>query len=35
MDRPGHDVVSRTDFVTVDGMPAVHYTELTPTCAPL
>ena len=24
-----------TDFVTVDGMPAVHYSELTPTCAPL
>lgn len=24
-----------TDFVTVDGMPAVHYSELTPTCEPL
>jgi hypothetical protein len=24
-----------TDFVTVDGMPAVHFSELTPTCAPL
>lgn len=24
-----------TDFVTVDGMPAVHYSGLTPTCEPL
>jgi hypothetical protein len=24
-----------TDFVTVDGMPAVHFSGLTPTCEPL
>jgi hypothetical protein len=24
-----------TDFVTVDGMPAVHFSELSPTCEPL
>jgi hypothetical protein len=33
--KPGTTWSPGTDFVTVDGMPAVHYTELTPTCAPL
>jgi hypothetical protein len=33
--NPGTTWSPGTDFVTVDGMPAVHYTELTPTCAPL
>jgi hypothetical protein len=32
---PGTTWSAGTDFVTVDGMPAVHYSELTPTCAPL
>lgn len=31
---PGTTWSPGTDFVTVDGMPAVHYTELTPTCEP-
>jgi hypothetical protein len=33
--NPGTTWSPGTDFVTVDGMPAVHYTGLTPTCAPL
>jgi hypothetical protein len=33
--RPGTTWSPGTDFVTVDGMPAVHYSELTPTCGPL
>ena len=33
--KPGTTWSPGTDFVTVDGMPAVHYSELTPTCAPL
>lgn len=33
--NPGTTWSPGTDFVTVDGMPAVHYSELTPTCAPL
>ncbi|HVQ52610.1 MAG TPA: hypothetical protein VMS92_21440 [Mycobacterium sp.] len=33
--EPGATWSPGTDFVTVDGMPAVHYSELTPTCAPL
>lgn len=31
---PGTTWSAGTDFVTVDGMPAVHYSGLTPTCAP-
>jgi hypothetical protein len=33
--NPGTTWSPGTEFVTVDGMPAVHYTELTPTCEPL
>jgi hypothetical protein len=33
--NPGTIWSPGTDFVTVDGMPAVHYSELTPTCGPL
>ena len=33
--RPGTNWSPGTDFVTVDGMPAVHFSGLTPTCAPL
>jgi hypothetical protein len=33
--KPGTTCSPGTDFVTVDGMPAVHYSELTPTCEPL
>ena len=33
--KPGTSWSPGTDFVTVDGMPAVHYSGLTPTCAPL
>ena len=33
--NPGTTWSPGTDFVTVDGMPAVHYTELSPTCEPL
>ena len=33
--KPGTTWSPGTDFVTVDGMPAVHYSGLTPTCAPL
>ena len=33
--NPGTTWSPGTDFVTVDGMPAVHYTESTPTCEPL
>lgn len=33
--KPGTTWSPGTDFVTVDGMPAVHYSELTPTCGPL
>lgn len=33
--KPGTTWSPGTDFVTVDGMPAVHYSELTPTCRPL
>jgi hypothetical protein len=32
---PGTTWSPGTDFVTVDNMPAVHFSELTPTCAPL
>ena len=32
---PGATWSPGTDFVTVDGMPAVHFSELTPTCGPL
>jgi hypothetical protein len=32
---PGTTWSDGTDFVTVDGMPAVHFSELTPRCAPL
>jgi hypothetical protein len=32
---PGTTWSPGTDFVTVDGMPAVHYSGLTPTCEPL
>ena len=32
--EPGTTWSPGTDFVTVDGMPAVHYSELTPTCGP-
>ena len=35
LDHTGHELVPGTDFVTVDGMPAVHFSGLTPTCAPL
>jgi hypothetical protein len=31
---PGTTWSPGTDFVTVDGMPAVHYSGLTPTCGP-
>lgn len=30
---PGSTWDAGTDFVTVDGMPAVHYSGLTPTCS--
>jgi hypothetical protein len=33
--KPGTTWSPGTDFVTVDDMPAVHYSDLTPTCAPL
>jgi hypothetical protein len=33
--QPGTTWSPGTDFVTVDGMPAVHLSGLTPTCAPL
>ena len=33
--QPGTTWFPGTDFVTVDGMPAVHFSGLTPTCAPL
>jgi hypothetical protein len=33
--NPGTTWSPGTDFVTVDGMPAVHYSELTPTCESL
>jgi hypothetical protein len=33
--NPGTSGSPGTDFVTVDGMPAVHFSGLTPTCAPL
>jgi hypothetical protein len=33
--NPGTTWSPGTDFVTIDGMPAVHYSGLTPTCAPL
>ncbi len=32
---PGTTWSAGTDFMTVDGMPAVHYSDLTPTCEPL
>ena len=32
---PGVTWSPGTDFVTVDGMPAVHFSGLTPTCTPL
>ena len=31
--EPGITWDTGTDFVTVDGMPAVHYSGLTPTCS--
>ena len=31
--QPGTTWDTGTDFVTVDGMPAVHYSGLTPTCS--
>lgn len=33
--QPGTTWTPGTDFVTVDGMPAVHFSDLNPTCAPL
>ena len=33
--QPGTTWSPGTDFVTVDGMPAVHFSGLTPTCAPV
>lgn len=33
--NPGKTWSPGTDFVTVDGMPAVHYSDLIPTCEPL
>lgn len=33
--KPGTTWSPGTDFVTVDGMPAVHYSGLTPACEPL
>lgn len=33
--NPGTTWSPGTDFVTVDGMPAVHYTQSAPTCEPL
>ena len=33
--NPGTTWSPGTDFVTVDEMPAVHYSELAPTCGPL
>ena len=33
--KPGTTWSPGTDFVTVDDMPAVHFSGLTPTCAPL
>src|SRR3954470_719884 len=33
--NPGTTWSPGTDFVTVDGMPAVHYTELAPACESL
>jgi hypothetical protein len=33
--QPGTTWSPGTDFVTVDGMPAVHYSDLIPTCLPL
>jgi hypothetical protein len=32
---PGTTWSAGTDFVTVDDMPAVHLSALTPSCAPL
>jgi hypothetical protein len=32
---PGTTWSPGTDFVTVDGMPAVHFSGLTPTCGPI
>lgn len=32
---PGTTWSPGTDFVTVDNMPAVHFSELTPTCEPV
>jgi len=31
---PGTTWADGTDFVTIDGMPAVHYSDLTPSCRP-
>ena len=31
---PGTTWTPGTEFVTVDGMPAVHFSELLPTCRP-
>lgn len=33
--KPGTTWSPGTDFVTVDNMPAVHFSDLTPTCGPL
>jgi hypothetical protein len=33
--QPGTTWSPGTDFVTVDGMPAVHFSGLTPSCLPL
>jgi hypothetical protein len=33
--QPGTTWSPGTDFITVDGMPAVHFSGLTPICAPL
>jgi hypothetical protein len=33
--KPGTTWSPGTDFVTVDGMPAVHFSGLTPACTPL
>ncbi|RDH76429.1 hypothetical protein DVS77_22060 [Mycolicibacterium moriokaense] len=32
---PGATWSPGTDFVTIGGLPTVHYSQLTPTCAPL
>jgi hypothetical protein len=31
---PGTTWADGTDFVTIDGMPAVHFSDLTPSCRP-